>query len=128
MHDIRKWQRATKNLLAAIKKIKEEIQDLEKADEKDLQALQQSEKALQEKREALKSLKQQRLKEYNPQLGATVNRYSLVSTNKKTKEQKVVLQNIGENKRDRQRAEDNAKTHESLFILPKQSGFAYENG
>ena len=73
-------------------------------------------------------MKRPRLKEYNPQLGAIVNRYSLVSTNKKTKEQKLVLQNIGENKRDRQRAEDNAKTHESLFILPKQSGFVDDDG
>ena len=103
MQGIRKWQRVLRNLLAAIQK---------------------NDEALEENKKALGSLKRPRLKEYNPQLGAIVNKYSLVSTNKKTKEQKVLLQNIGENKRDRQRAEDNAKTHESLFILPKQSGFA----
>ena len=69
-------------------------------------------------------MKRPRLKEYNPQLDAIVNMYSLVSIRKHTNEQKVLFQNKDENKRDRQRAEDNAKTHESLFILPKQSGFA----
>ena len=103
MQGIRKWQRVLRDLLATIQK---------------------NDPALEENKKALGSLKRPRLKEYNPQIDATVNKYSLVSIKKDTKEQKVVLQNIGENKRDRQRAEDNAKTHESLFILPKQSGFA----
>ena len=84
-----------------------------------MEALEESEKALQEKNKALESLKQQRLKEYQPQLGAYLNKYSLISTRKDTKEQKVLLQKQGENKMDRQRADENAKTHESLFILPK---------
>ena len=70
------------------------------------------------------SLKKQRLKEYQPMTSSYLNTYSLVSIRKNTKEQKVLLQNQGENKKDRQRPEANAKTDASLFKLPKQSGFA----
>ena len=51
--------------------------------------------------EAEKSLKGPRLKEYNPALGAYVNKYSLVLIMEDTREQKLLLQNQGENKRDR---------------------------
>ena len=101
---------------------------MKKADEVDLQALQESEKALQENIKAKESLKPPRLIEYQPMLGARVNKYSLISIRKDTKEQKVLLQNRGEIKKDRQRPEDNAKTDASLFKLPKQSGFADKGG
>ena len=69
-------------------------------------------------------MKKQRLKEYQPLTGSHLNNYLLISIRKDTKEQKVLLQNQGENKKDRQRPEANAKTDASLFKLPKQSGFA----
>ena len=54
----------------------------------------------------------------------TFNEYSLLSINKKTKQQKVALQKRDENKNTRQRPEDHAKADGSLLKLTKKSGFA----
>ena len=58
-------------------------------------------------------------------MNGTANSYSLIFRDAKN-QTKVWLQNKAEKKADRQRPEDNAKTHQSLFTLQKKSGFADE--
>ena len=109
IRDIRKWQRAVKKLLAQFSKKKwtpEEIKKVQGANA-----------------EAFEKIRRPRLKEFSVQLNGTTNSYSLIFKDVKN-QTKVWLQNKNENKKERQRPEDNAKTHESLFKLPKQSGFA----
>ena len=77
--------------------------------------------------EAFQKIKRPRLKEFSSQLNGTANSYSLIFKDVKN-QTRVWLQNKDENKKERQRPEDNAKTHESLITLPKQSGFADRGG
>ena len=51
-----------------------------------------------------------------------------MTVNKKTKQQRVALQNRDENKNTRQRPDDHSKADGSLSKLPKKDAFANEDG
>ena len=110
MHEIRNWQRAVKKLLESIVKYNQAT-------------IEEIQLAIVENPELFQSNGRKVIKYYQAELGVTFNKYSLLSINKKTKQQRILLQNRDENKKSRLRPNDRAKADGSLCKL---SGFADE--